>query len=168
MTANQESRILILGGDGFIGKHLKMLLEEKNEVHVFNRTTESAKECLRSFRPNVIINCVASTSKATFHESLEANVLFQACFLDELSRDRGFETRWIQISSYFELQIPYGRADNYSKHKAFCRQLLKSAEEDGILSLVNVFLPHIVGPGEAPDRLFPSLLREVGFNLSQY
>ena len=162
MTENQKPRVLILGGNGFIGKHLKFLLEAENEVHVFNRIMESPEESLRVFRPTVIINCTASASNATFHESLEANVLFQAQFLNELSRGCNSETRWIQISSYFELQIPYGRSDNYSTHKAFCSQLLRSAEQDGILSLVNVFLPHIVGPGETPNRLFPSLLREVG------
>jgi nucleoside-diphosphate-sugar epimerase len=162
MTPGEASRILILGGHGFIGRNLQLQLEPRHELHIFDRFKESPKDCLQSFQPDVIINCSASTSKATFHESLEANVLFQARFLDELSRDRNSKPRWIQISSYFELQIPYGRADNYSKHKALCRHLLQSADEDGILSLASVILPHVVGPGEAPDRLFPTLLRELG------
>jgi nucleoside-diphosphate-sugar epimerase len=168
MNPGQASRILILGGHGFIGRNLQLQLEPRHELHIFDRFKESPKDCLQSFQPDVIINCSASTGKASFHDSLEANILFQTRFLDELSRGRNSKPRWIQLSSYFELQIPSGRSDNYSKHKALFRRLLESAEEDSILSLVNLFLPHIVGPGEATDRLFPTLFREskAGRNVS--
>ena len=65
---------------------------------------------------------------------------------------------WIQIASYYELQIAHGRSDSYSIHKTEFRKFLNEWEGDhGNFTHKCLFLPHVFGRNESRDRLIPSL-----------
>lgn len=90
-------------------------------------------------------------------DSLEANILYQMNCLRLISQRRDTPFKWIQIGSYYELQIEFGRRDNYSVHKAMCRTLLERAHEERLIDLTTIFLPHVFGPDERPNRIVSSL-----------
>ena len=68
------------------------------------------------------------------------------------------KNKWIQLGSYFELQVGYGRSDYYSIHKNIFSKILLDAQKIDNFSATILYLPHIVGPGEKPERLFPTLI----------
>jgi hypothetical protein len=73
--------------------------------------------------------------------------------LNERTRER---ISWIQLSSYFELQIVYGRTDAYAFHKATIRQILERNFKD-VCDVSVLFLPHLVDSNAKPNSLFWNL-----------
>ena len=152
-----ENKVLILGGNGFIGNHLKSSLAKEYEVIVFDRKTQSLEETISHSLPNIVINCSASKANATILESFDANIEFQMECISLLLTKNINSVKWIQVASYFELQIPMGRSDNYSLDKQICRSILHRLEEDGLIELTTIFLPHVFGDGEDFKRIIPSI-----------
>lgn len=155
-----RQRILLLGAGGFIGKSLQKLLQDEYEVHVLNRKSKYFDLDIESSNPDVVINCSASQADANFLDSIEANLYHQMKCLSSISKARRTSFKWVQIGSYFELQIISGRSDYYSKHKELCRAILADAHREGLINLTTIFLPHIFGEGENPKRLSPYLRQQ--------
>lgn len=150
-------RILLLGAGGFIGRSLQKLLQADYEVHILDRKSKYLELEIENSNPDIVINCSASHANANFLESIEANLLYQMRCLSLISKGRSTPLKWLQIGSYFELQIKSGRSDNYSKHKTLCREILSNAQNNGLINLTTIFLPHIFGEGENSKRLSPYL-----------
>lgn len=153
-------RILLLGAGGFIGKSVQKLLQSEYEVLVLNRNSKYLDLEIESSNPDIVINCSASRADANFLDSIEANLHYQMKCLDLISKTRQTPFKWVQIGSYFELQIISGRSDYYSKHKELCRAILADAHREGLINLTTIFLPHVFGEGENPKRLSPYLRQQ--------
>lgn len=151
-------KVLVLGASGFIGKHLLNYLDTGFEVRKLRHREENLVSLLEDWHPDVVINCSASTNYANFSDSVEANILYQMNCLRLIWQRRGAPFKWVQLGSYYELQIEFGRKDNYSLHKALCRTLLEQASQEGMIHLTTVFLPHVFGSNERPDRIVSSLI----------
>jgi nucleoside-diphosphate-sugar epimerase len=150
-------RVLVLGASGFIGQEL--IRNQLNSYNVFklDRSSQTFDLQLSQLKPDIVINCSSSKPNASFLESLSANFLFQMKCLNVISSAKISKFKWVQIGSYFELQIAQGRNDFYSIHKELCRRLLSEAASEGIIDLTTIFLPHIFGKGENPNRITPYL-----------
>lgn len=150
-------KVLVLGAGGFIGRHLLNHLDDRYEVMTLHHRSQNLDLLLEEWIPDILINCSASANDANFSNSLEANLLYQMKCLRLISQRRKTSFKWVQIGSYYELQIKFGRDDNYSLHKALCRTLLEQARREGMIELTTVFLPHVFGAGERPNRIVSSL-----------
>lgn len=156
-----SQKVLLLGASGFIGSHLGNHLKSTYEILTINRQSNDFLNLIKMGKPDVIINCSASSPNADFFESLEANVNFQMRCLQVLASQSQKPIRWVQVASYFELQIVFGRRDNYSIHKALCRALLEQMSERGFINLTTIFLPHVFGHGEMASRVIPSITSQL-------
>ncbi len=72
-----KERVLVLGGNGFIGRKLKSTLEDCYEIIEFNRSSHSLIEKISNSFPSIVINCSASQPNAKTLESFDANISFQ-------------------------------------------------------------------------------------------
>jgi len=152
----KKEKVLVLGGNGFIGAHLISKLSENFEIIFFNRLEHSFAETISKNFPDFVVNCSASNANAKSIDSYEANIEFQMQCIKSLLNSGMRPFKWVQIASYFELQISFGRRDNYSLDKQICRSLLNRLEENGLIKLTTIFLPHIFGEGENKYRIIPS------------
>lgn len=150
-------RVLLLGASGFIGQELNVSLLSNYNVFKLDRSSQTFNLQLSQIKPDIVINCSSSKPNASFLESLGANFLFQMKCLNVISTAKTSKFKWVQVGSYYELQIAQGRNDFYSIHKALCRRLLTEAASEGIIDLTTIFLPHIFGKGENPNRITPYL-----------
>lgn len=149
-----KEKIVILGGNGFIGNSLYNHLNSQYNTLKIGHETENALDIVKSFEPTVIINCSASHPHANFKESLEANLIYQTKFLNYIILENKPSLKWVQIGSYFEIQIKYGRYDNYSIHKNIFRAILDDAYNKNLIKLTTIILPHVFGQGENTNRIF--------------
>lgn len=147
-------KIVILGSNGFVGKALGAKLEEIHELVKVNRETDLVNFFRTEQIFDVVINCASSSPKADSRESHESNFLYPKQLFNHLN----FE-HWIQIESYFQLQIPFGRIDPYSIEKEKFRGFLDekaSIPESPFVS--HLYMPHIFGEGDRPERLISSAI----------
>ena len=156
-----KQKVLILGEHGFIGNHLKSKLDQAYEVIEFNRKAQTLDEVVSENLPDIVINCSASKASATIMESYEANIKFQMECIQVLLKLKAPAIKWIQVASYFELQIPMGRNDNYTLDKQICRLILNRLEANLLIKLTTIYLPHIFGKGEDVNRLIPTLTNKL-------
>ncbi len=156
-----KQKVLVLGGNGFIGTHLCSALLGLYEVIDFNRKLHSLEMTISNNFPDIVINCSASTANSKSLESFEANIKFQMECIKILRKHSKKTVKWVQVASYFELQIPMGRKDNYSLDKQICRSLLNRLKEDGLIELTIIFLPHVFGEGENSNRIIPSMTKSL-------
>jgi len=156
-----KKKVLVLGGNGFIGKHLISTLSATYEVIEFNRQVDSIEDVLAKKFPDFVINCSASQANANVIDSFEVNIEFPMNCIKLLLKNNDKPFKWIQVASYFELQISMGRNDNYSLDKQICRSLLHRLEENGFIKLTTIYLPHIFGEGENTNRIIPFLIKNL-------
>lgn len=147
-------KLLVLGGRGYIGKNLLESLPPSFEVIQINNSSINY-QILENTNIDIIVNLCASKVTATEQESLKSNYYLQRSIINSLSSKK---LKWIQISSYYELQIQYGRSDYYSLHKAMLRDFLKDwSNSNSNFRYSCLFLPHIFGKNESSNRLIPSI-----------
>jgi len=159
-----KKKILLLGSTGFIGQNLLSKLTENYEVLCLNRNQQLNDKNFESFNPDIVINSAASAINADFQTSLESNLLLPLEMLTKTLKSSNKKTKWIQLGSYFELQVKYGRSDYYAIHKDIFSRILLDVQKIDNFSATILYLPHIVGPGEKPERLFPTLIEALNGN----
>jgi nucleoside-diphosphate-sugar epimerase len=162
-------KIKILGGSGFIGSHLntnlescgyeifKLLKNQKLDVQKVKEWREISSSHASDSR--VIVNLAGAWRNCSHKEIIEANFIYPSRILSEEIRMSG-PLVWIQASSYFQLfNRFYGvHKDLYSQSKYdFSTKLKRESEQNDNLKVIDVFLPHTIGPGEPAERIFPML-----------
>jgi nucleoside-diphosphate-sugar epimerase len=99
-----------------------------------------------------VINCVSSRATSDSIESNESNFEYPRRIFDNVQAGH-----WIQLESYFQLQIQMGRRDPYSLDKQkFSEYLDARSKIDSSPVIHHLFMPHIFGEGDRPGRLILS------------
>jgi len=102
-----------------------------------------------------VINLASPPEHSNDHVSQSGHMQFPLLVLHRLHSMGIVIDRWIQIRSYYELQIPFGRNDHYSINKLHAHERLKSELEN----YSSLMFPHVVGPGQRSNRLLVSLVK---------
>ncbi len=151
-----SQKVLVLGGGGYIGSYFRRAYPDEDFIFL----KHSDVRLLQSEFYNQIkkvLNLSASKLSASKEESLSANFNFPKEILLRISDQ---PIKWVQASSYYELQVPKGRNDYYSLDKvAFRNFLVDLAAEKKQLAVTSLILPHIFGGTEADSRIIPTLKR---------
>lgn len=148
--------IWVLGAGGFIGKSL-IAVESKTLNFMPLSKTNTVFEKIKS--PDFIINLAASALDASKEQSFEANIGYPSRILNVALEKMERPFKWIQIGSYFEMQVQMGRKDFYSIDKLKFREQITSRSKTEGFELTSLILPHIFGPGAKAERLIPSAIR---------
>lgn len=146
-------KVLVLGGTGYIGRKMPINFLDFQ----FECKSEKDLSELSSLDYKYVINLASSKSNSKKEDSLNANYTYPKKISDKLS-DSG--VKWIQASSYYELQIESGRTDHYTIHKAEFRNYLEEkTRENASFKFTSLFLPHIFGEDEKTSRIIPTISR---------
>lgn len=147
-------KVLLLGSNGFIGEALGAKLNGAYELVKVSRET-NLEDLFKSEQIfDFIVNCASSSPNADSEESFESNFLYPRQFFNKISA-----RNWIQIESYFQLQIPLGRIDPYSIEKEkFSNFLNIEGRSPGAPVVYHLYLPHVFGDGDRPERLISSAI----------
>jgi nucleoside-diphosphate-sugar epimerase len=147
-------KILLLGSNGFIGKALGAKLEIQHDLVKVNRETDLESLFKTNQIFDFIINCASSSSNADSEESHASNFLYpMKFFYNSCAR------HWVQIESYYQLQITWGRNDSYTIEKEKFSKYLDAEIRTRPSPLIHhLYLPHIFGEGDRPERLISSVI----------
>ena len=147
-------KVLLLGSDGFIGKALAARLASSHQVVKVNRDTNLEKLFKVNQTFDFVINCVSSKPSSDVSESNESNFEYPKRIFE------GVDTkRWVQLESYFQLQISMGRQDYYTLDKQrFSDYLDTRVKTESSPSIHHLFMPHVFGEGDRPGRLISSAI----------
>jgi len=147
-------KVLLLGSNGFIGKALSAKLGGDYDLVRVTRETNLEDLFKSEHIFDFIVNCASSSPNAESEVSFESNFLYPRQFFNKISA-----RNWIQIESYFQLQIPSGRRDPYSIEKEKFSNFLDAEKgSPGAPVVHHLCLPHIFGEGERPERLISSAI----------
>jgi nucleoside-diphosphate-sugar epimerase len=151
-------KVLLLGSTGFIGKALGLKLERIHELVKVNRKTDLETLFISDQTYDFIINCASSSPNADSNQSHESNFLYPKQFFANVST-----RNWVQVESYFQIQIPLGRVDPYSIEKQrFSEFLDMEAATQNSSQIQHLYLPHIFGEGDRPERLISAAVSSFG------
>jgi nucleoside-diphosphate-sugar epimerase len=147
-------KVLLLGSNGFIGKALGLKLERKHELVKVDRKTDLVSFFKSEETYDFTINCSSSSPNADPFQSHESNFLYPREFFANVK-----SRNWIQIESYFQIQIALGRADSYSIEKQrFSAFLDEEAATRGSPQIHHLYMPHVFGEGDRPERLISAAI----------
>ena len=159
---DRTSSILILGGSGYLGKSLIKELETRKIAFgqiKHSMTHYEMKEIIVSNSPAFIVNLASTSGMASQEMSYQGNYVYPLSVLRLVTDNLGSKFKWIQIASYWELQIPFGRNTPYAIHKLMFRTELEEVSlKNGFLTC-SLILPHIVGRDEHQLRLTQQLIK---------
>lgn len=142
-------KVLLLGSSGFIGKALGQKIERTHELVKVDRKTDLENLFKYDQGYDFIINCASSSPNADSNQSHESNFLYPKRFFANVPT-----RNWIQVESYFQIQIPLGRVDPYSIEKQRFSEFLDiEASTQKSPQIHHLYLPHIFGEGDRPERL---------------
>ena len=142
-------KVLLLGSSGFVGKALGLKLGSIHELVKVNRKTDLETLFKSHQTYDFIINCASSSPNADLHQSRESNFLYPKHFFANV-----VTKNWLQIESYFQIQIPLGRVDPYSIEKQrFSEFLDMETGSQNSPQIHHLYMPHIFGEGDRPERL---------------
>ena len=148
----------MLGASGYIGK---VLLDTNQNATEFVAVQHREKSDYRKYssRISTIVNLSSSSFSADEKEAWEANYHYQKEIITSFSSDK---LKWIQVASYYELQIPQGRTDFYSRTKLAFRDFLTDfTSKHPNISATTVILPHVFGGNELQSRLIPTIQKMI-------
>lgn len=142
-------KVLLLGSNGFIGKALGLKLESIHTLVRVNRKTDLESFFKSDQTYDFIINCASSSPNADSDQSHESNFLYPKQFFVNVPT-----RNWVQIESYFQIQIPLGRVDPYSIDKQRFSDFLEvETAYQNSPQIYHLYLPHIFGEEDRPERL---------------
>ena len=145
-------KVLLLGSSGFIGKSLASKIETLHQLVKVDRETNLEALFSSEMIYDFVVNCASSAPTAHSSQSHESNFKYPMQFFNQIK----FE-HWIQIDSYFQLQIPMGRNDPYSLDKQRFSTFLDAEANSRICPAIHhLFMPHVFGEGDRPGRLVSS------------
>jgi nucleoside-diphosphate-sugar epimerase len=159
VSVKDKPILLLLGGSGFIGKHLAERLSQAYQVVPLSHKSGTLNE-IEGLKVEIVVNAAASPMNASQMIARDANYTWPHNVLMTLLFSNP-NLVWFQLASYFELQIGYGRSDPYTKEKANFTKALMDLERSSKLNISIIFLPHVFGHGERPERLFSSIRKSV-------
>ena len=152
----RNQKILLLGGNGYIGSHMEKQFSKKNLITLSHSRPVPDEPQFYS-KIDAVINLSASKLLAEQEVSRSANYEFPKKILTRLL---DHPVKWVQVGSYYELQVEHGRRDYYSSDKISFREILNdSAATHRNLSVTTLMLPHIFGGKEPEHRIIPTLSR---------
>jgi nucleoside-diphosphate-sugar epimerase len=145
-------KILLLGSNGFIGEHLGMHLEASHLVTKVNRTTDLEELFNLGESFDFVINCVSSKPNSDSIESNSSNFEYPSRFLRAIK-----SKHWLQLESYFQLQISMGRQDFYTLDKQRFSEFLDANSKIQSEPIIHhLYMPHVFGNGDRAGRLISS------------
>ena len=165
-------KVLVVGSNGFLGKHVKSLLDSEDKHHVLEITGKDQVDLTRyellsnylsEFKPKIIINCAAFVggisygykhpAKMLYENSLMAINLYKASLehnVDKLINPISNCAYPGKLTTYKEEYFFDGPPDksvyNYGISKRLYVQLGNSFFEENNFSSVNVVISNMYGP----------------------
>lgn len=150
-------KILIIGSSGLIGKPLTNHLSKEHSVVSLNRKTDFSQLFETNNDFDFIINCVSSKLTSSYIESYTSNFDYPKSIFEK-SRFK----HWIQLESYFQLQITFGRRDPYTITKQRFSDYMDLKLKNVNLPLVHhLYLPHIFDINDGSGRLISSIVSSI-------
>ena len=170
-------KILVTGGHGFLGHHLRAALEEiSNEVfYLPNRKSlmlteanlglsqfDQVIEVVKSFQPDVVIHLAAfHNSKdvsSEFSRVIDSNLTLGAITLESLPANSSF----IYCGSYNQFEMPEKTAVNfYALSKKLFTQVAEYFSEKNNIRITQVILSDLYGPNDYRPKLIPLLFSKL-------
>lgn len=177
-------KILLLGADGFIGKHVRQALSEEHEVYAATRNPstddheqrvdledkQSIVEALKSIQPEAIINCAGVVENS---EKSKLNVLFTTNLLEAVKEASlkpkriiisGSAAEYgvvdmsnIPVSESAPLNANGGYGESKLKEGLTALELAKKYELPVIIA--RIFNP--IGVGMHPRFLIPKMIEQI-------
>ena len=170
-------KVLVVGSNGFLGKHVKALLNKENKYNILEITGKNhvdithyvaLDDYLSEFKPDVIINCAAFVGGISYGYKYPARMLYEnsimAINLYKLSLEHKVEKLINpisncaypgQLTTYKEEQFFDGPPDrsvyNYGISKRLYVQLGNSFYDENNFSSVNVVISNMYGPHDHFD-----------------
>jgi nucleoside-diphosphate-sugar epimerase len=180
-------RILLTGASGFIGSHLAQKLanegvrviaavrdtsdlarlrSQTEKIKLFDLGKESVEDLfLPANRPEAIVHlatCYGRKGESP-QEIYRSNLYFPMTLMEAAAA--GKELTFINTDTYWPES--YGALPDYAlSKKQFLTWGRRFAQRNDI-RFVNVRLQHVYGPGDDPDKFFPSLVRDCLANLPE-
>ncbi len=165
-------KVLVVGSNGFLGKHVKSLIDSEEKYNVFEITGkdqvdltryEFLSDYLSKIKPNIIINCAAFVGGISYGYRYPAKMLYEnslmAINLYKASLEQNVEKLINPISNcaypgklttykeeYFFDGPPDKSVYNYGISKRLYVQLGNSFFEENNFSSVNVVISNMYGP----------------------
>ena len=170
-------KVLVVGSNGFLGKHVKAQLNKANKYNILEITGKdhidithyvALDDYLSEFKPDVIINCAAFVGGISYGYKYPARMLYEnsimAINLYKLSLEHKVEKLINpisncaypgQLTTYKEEQFFDGPPDrsvyNYGISKRLYVQLGNSFYDENNFSSVNVVISNMYGPHDHFD-----------------
>ncbi len=170
-------KVLVIGSNGFLGKHVKAILDKENKYNVLEIKGKNHVDItnhialdnyMSEFKPNVIINCAAFVGGISYGYKYPAKMLYEnssmAINLYKLSLEHNVEKLINPISNcaypgklttYKEELFFDGPPDksvyNYGISKRLYVQLGISFFDENNFSSVNVVISNMYGPHDHFD-----------------
>ena len=170
-------KVLVAGSNGFLGKHVKALLDKENKHTVLEITGKdhvditqyhALNDFISESKPDVIINCAAFVGGIAYGYKYPAKMLYKnssmAINLYRASKQNNIEKLINPISNcaypgnlsiykeeYFFEGPPDNSVYNYGISKRLYVQLGKSFYDENNLSSVNVVVSNMYGPHDHFD-----------------
>lgn len=170
-------KILVLGGHGFVGKHiLNVLNKTEHEVHPISRRDgidlrdyTKTENCFKEINPDVIINCAAHVGSLhyvtiyaadVFYDNAQIalniyNVAAKICpdvrIINPLSNCSYPGDSDIQRETDWWVNEVHESVFSYGNAKRFIYVISKCYNKQNGLRSINFLIPNTFGPGDSTD-----------------
>jgi nucleoside-diphosphate-sugar epimerase len=148
--------IAILGSRGYLGRNYTARIKSLG-VDFFpiyhSQSRSEINQLLESNRPNYIVNLAATDPFENSENSLIGNYLYPLEVLKSAKSVLKGSFKWIQVGSYWEMQVEAGRNTPYAVHKRRFRNIIPEMQDTSFFEATSLILPHLVCGGEDSNRL---------------